>query len=582
MPNNPQQPNIADDFSDFDFDENDVLVKDGQQEVKKSKNQEIKKTINQEIKTVESGYVNQSKTLANRSLIKRQIGAPLKLKTMGKPDAAENVRKNLIRQANMQKAKIEAIGREGNGLVYDEKDDEEIEKFKKNSLTKSGCNIDFLVRNLMNQLNIVSTLKIDLIKRLKNIIDSFFRDIRTARATEELLQRSLSNGGLNLPLESARQIMDFISNEYKKIHFTVLTAADNNISTLKENDLPESSKTESPKVEPPKVESPKVKPHKVEPPKVEPPKVESPKVKLLKAESLEKKLIESPKMELLGEGVEAISKKTAKEAQVGIFSDEIANLRVIEISAPKNVKKLSSGNAVVNNSKIEPAKVEPPKAEEQKTTKKEVLFQDFEREEFLKSFDEELTQDENQAKDSDKNKKSWFSRLFRRKPKKSKVRKVQSLKSVESEAENLQLKKEIPHPQPVVRRVVQNKQNFDNRPKVEDVKVVRPHLVGPIEELSEMTVLDFRRLGSTARDSVDKIKDKIEISAKDSFNQKITAINAWRKSQPNQLYVEFGRQSLSQKLSVEDLISQYNLENKPTLTKEEFDLISQLNKELRY
>lgn len=578
MSNNQPQLN-TDDFSEFDFDENDVLVKDEnekivpeEQEIKKSKNQGIKtrdvfKKMPVAIRPVGLPIQPAAKSLKSPKL---KIEAPLELKKLKiySEDSAEKMRENLIKEAGMQKDKIEALGREGEGLVYGEKDEEEIEKFKKNPLAKSNFNIDLLVRELMSRLNIVSTLKIDLINRLKNIISSFLRDVRASRATEELLQRSAESGGLNLSKEHSEQIMDFIKDEHKRIHSIIFAAADN-VEAPKENDLVEPSKS-----------------------------------------------VKSPK-----EDVEVISKKTAREAQVGIFSDEIANsykkdsskarfggsgekvltqwenglavpcnLRTPEISAPKSVKKLVAGTNVAEAAKVELSKTEKPK----EPAKSDLVFKDFKREEVLESLNEAFAQDENKVQNLEKKKPSWFSRMFGSKSIKSKVKsqksaesKVQSLKSKVNKSEPslkkiLVAKKEMPYQQPIVRRVVQDKSNFNNHRKMEDVKVVHPHLVGPIEELAEMTLVDFRRLGSTVQDSVDKIREKIEISAKEFFNQKIVAINAWRKSQPNQFYVELGRQSLFKRLPVEDLISQYNLESKPTLTKEEFKLINQLNKKLRY
>ncbi|MFH1187805.1 MAG: hypothetical protein V1688_02990 [bacterium] len=607
MSNNNQQLN-NDDFSEFDFDDGDILVKDGEQEntetpmfVRQLTDQgrlqhKNTKTQKHENKIIGSGYINHP---TNVLILKQQLGAPLDLKKAQAPlGETENIQENLVKQANMQKEKIKALEREGDGLVYDEKDEEEIERFKNNPLAKSGFNIDLLTRKLMGQLNIVSTLKIDLISRLKNIIDSFLRDIRGAQATEDLLQRSLDRGGLNLTQEHTRQIMDFIKNEYKKIHSAVII---------------ETRKHENTHVRPSADGSGQ-------------------------AATQKQKNNETRNQEVkndVADDMQAVSKKTAREAQVGVFSDEIVNsykrdnfkpqfsasgkkdlaqwekglavpgnLRTPEISAPKNIKKLTTGTVAPEASKTEPPK---PKIEEQKnSTKSGVLFQDFGREEALESLNEEFAQDEIKIENQEKKKTSWISMLFGLKTRKhgnneTPIRQAQgrlqheNTKTIGRKSEvgkvpssnppaggQVPSVKEIPYQQAVVRRAVGDKPNFDNRRKMEDVKVVHPHLVGPIEELSEMTVLDFRRLGSTAQDSIDKIKEKIEISGKESFNKKIAAINGWKKSQPNQLYIELGRQSLSQKIPVENLISQYYLENKPVLTKQEFDVISQLNKELRY
>jgi len=88
---------------------------------------------------------------------------------------------------------------------------------KTQSLTKEDVNV--LAMKLVSQVDAVSSLRIDLINRLKNIIDSYLRDIRGTDATQEILQRSTKKGGLGLSLEDSVNVMNIVSQDYQNIHF---------------------------------------------------------------------------------------------------------------------------------------------------------------------------------------------------------------------------------------------------------------------------------------------------------------------------------------------------------------------------
>lgn len=119
------------------------------------------------------------------------------------------------------------------------------------------------------------------------------------------------------------------------------------------------------------------------------------------------------------------------------------------------------------------------------------------------------------------------------------------------------------------------------RPKIEDVKF-EPRLLGPIEEIGAMTLTDFRRLAPTSAEAIEKLIEKIELLEEESFSKKIAAIRAWKENEVSRLYLRLGDESMEQKKSIAEIITQKQQANQPTLTEEEVEAIIELNQRLRH
>ena len=119
------------------------------------------------------------------------------------------------------------------------------------------------------------------------------------------------------------------------------------------------------------------------------------------------------------------------------------------------------------------------------------------------------------------------------------------------------------------------------RPSLDDVKFVRK-LVGPIEELETMTIIDFRRLDPDPKIAVKKIKEKVILLEKELYQKRAEGIAAWHKSEVSRFYRLLGQASMAEGRSIEEIIAERRQAAKPTLTLEEFNAIMELNKELRY
>jgi hypothetical protein len=111
---------------------------------------------------------------------------------------------------------------------------------------------------------------------------------------------------------------------------------------------------------------------------------------------------------------------------------------------------------------------------------------------------------------------------------------------------------------------------------------VHHFLSGPVQELQDITLDNFRYLGITAEESVAKVLEKINVLEKDSFTKKAQGIEAWRNSEVYQLYLTLGQESMLQNKDIASLIAEYGAQSKPVLKLEEFSAISDLNKKLRF
>ena len=119
------------------------------------------------------------------------------------------------------------------------------------------------------------------------------------------------------------------------------------------------------------------------------------------------------------------------------------------------------------------------------------------------------------------------------------------------------------------------------RPQVADVKYVQK-LVGPVEELQNMNLVDFRRLASDPSQAAAKIQDKIELLRGESYAKMVEGVKAWRSSEIYQLYVSLSGEALRAGKAVEQVVKEREASGKPTLTAEDVRAVVKLNTSLRF
>ena len=115
---------------------------------------------------------------------------------------------------------------------------------------------------------------------------------------------------------------------------------------------------------------------------------------------------------------------------------------------------------------------------------------------------------------------------------------------------------------------------------ISDVRFT-PHLTGPVEELRQLALKDFRRLSKDPREATLKIKDKIDLLDDLGFEVKTQGIKAWQECEVNKTYLSMLRRSL-EGTPIVDVAAELEKKREPFLNKDEFAAIMELNRKLRF
>jgi len=205
-----------------------------------------------------------------------------------------------------------------------------------------------------------------------------------------------------------------------------------------------------------------------------------------------------------------------------------------------------------------------------------------------KDFNDQLTMTNNQ--------KGNFNNQIEEKNKNELSKLTQDVKIISAEAKlepkkfdsvSLASRDKLPPPQPapfiatktIPETVLTSK--TVNRPNLDDVKFTR-RLEGPVEELENMTLIDFRRLAVDPKAATGKVREKIDLLEKEGLEKKISGIAAWQKNEISRFYRLLGQASMTEGKSIETIIKERLLAGKPTLSLEEFEAVMELNRALRY
>lgn len=116
--------------------------------------------------------------------------------------------------------------------------------------------------------------------------------------------------------------------------------------------------------------------------------------------------------------------------------------------------------------------------------------------------------------------------------------------------------------------------------RLDDVKFV-PKVMGPLEELQYLDVLNFRRLGASPQERTTKIFNKVKLLEKEGYGKMIEAITAWKKSPVNRLYLRNIQLAISKGETVKGFVDN-NREGGNNLSFEEVEAIINLNSRLTF
>ncbi len=123
---------------------------------------------------------------------------------------------------------------------------------------------------------------------------------------------------------------------------------------------------------------------------------------------------------------------------------------------------------------------------------------------------------------------------------------------------------------------------FDaGKPRVEDIKSPTK-VMSPVDEIREMSLVDFQRLGQDPIARIDKLTEKIDLLQEESYAKKVQGIVAWKQSAVYRLYLEIGQQSMNQAKSVTEIINIRKQQGLPVISFNEFQMIADFNKSLRF
>ena len=124
---------------------------------------------------------------------------------------------------------------------------------------------------------------------------------------------------------------------------------------------------------------------------------------------------------------------------------------------------------------------------------------------------------------------------------------------------------------------------YERKPEVVRGDELTQHVItGPIEEIKNLTLKDFRRLGASPKEAAEKVLQKIDLLGDESLIKRAEGIKAWHDSEVYQVYLEIGAKSMAEKKPVEKVIHEYREADKPYLSPEEFNEVADLNRKLSY
>jgi hypothetical protein len=118
-----------------------------------------------------------------------------------------------------------------------------------------------------------------------------------------------------------------------------------------------------------------------------------------------------------------------------------------------------------------------------------------------------------------------------------------------------------------------------SRPSMHDIKPM-PRIMGPLEELQFLDLINFRRLGKTPEEITAKVFSKIKLLEADGYDKMVAGVKAWRQSPVNRLYLKMMQEAISRGLTIKDLAITAQKDNKNYLHWDEIEAILTMNSQL--
>ncbi len=414
----------------------------------------------------------------------------------------------------------------GSNFFFSPEDEEEVKELAKKvqnftDNSQPTAQIEEKVNHLIKQININFSSE-ELFSRFKQVIITYLKSIRNKIDTRETLGKSIETGGLGMEAD---------------VITAVLIATDKIKQGVDDKTL----------IKPPtKIELPEDKPAKEE------------------KDKKEDKLLKQGQKQA-GERKEEMDEKTVKSLKE-------SGVRDIEY----DFSKLSTLSGT--------ATIEPGKKEKTEKLSKDIVDSPE------PSFSKEATEGvkSNVIETTEVSPKKELGTVFSSEADKRTAKKEEKIASGKMDGKKEADQAEKISPEPITPINIRRPQfkgtdqpNQSGKVRMEDVKYV-PKLMGPIDELREMDLVNFRRLSQNPETAATKIKGKLENLEDEGYSQKLSGIKAWRQSPVNKLYLTIGQESMSHKKPINIIIEEKKTNNQEYLTNQEFTAIMDLNKSLRF
>jgi len=118
--------------------------------------------------------------------------------------------------------------------------------------------------------------------------------------------------------------------------------------------------------------------------------------------------------------------------------------------------------------------------------------------------------------------------------------------------------------------------------QIVDIKAA-PKVMGPVDELRYLDLVNFRRLGISPIDATAKVESKIKLLEKDGYDKMVSGVLAWRASIVNSIYLKMGQEALAKGISLKQCADNYQLAKNPNyLVWPEIEAIMALNSRLMF
>lgn len=120
------------------------------------------------------------------------------------------------------------------------------------------------------------------------------------------------------------------------------------------------------------------------------------------------------------------------------------------------------------------------------------------------------------------------------------------------------------------------------KPRMEDVKVASPRLMGPVQELRGLTLSEFRRIAKDPEIALQKIVQKVEILGQESFERRIEGIKAFQESGLQKSYMSLVGESFRTGRAITELAEAKRAKGEDVPSPAELSAVISLNSKLHF